>query len=187
MRRFLQFFLAFALASVSLAQEPSTKKDTPEFSQPLEKIYKLNFLIYELEDGKKINERTYMVPVVTVGGKARNSVFRVGDRLPVTTASLSSAQPERQIQYLDIGLSIECSVTEQADKFIVTSDLSISSVVLPEQGVAARPGGESPVIRQIRQQFTTIVSPGKPTLVTSVDDINSKKRLQVEVTATRLE
>lgn len=187
MRRFFQFFLAFALASVSLAQEPSTKKDSPEFSQPLEKIYKLNFLIYELEDGKKINERTYIVPVVTVGGKARNSVIRVGDRLPVVTAASAERPAETQWQYVDIGLTIECSVIEQADKFIVTSDLAISSVVLPEPTSEARVGEGNPVVRQIKQQFTAIVPPGKPTLVTSIDDINSKKRLQVEVTATRLE
>ena len=115
-------------------------------------------------------------------------MIRVGDRVPVTTAaSLSSAQPERQIQYLDIGLSIECSVTEQADKFIVGTDLSISSVVPPEPTSEARTGDGNPVVRQIRQEFTTIVSPGKPTLVTSIDDINGKKRLQVEVTATKLE
>lgn len=189
MRRFLRFFLAFALASICLAQDPSTKKESLESSRPLEKIYKLNFLIYELEDGKKINERTYMVPVVTVAGNARNSLINVGNRVPIVTAApLSAERPaEKQWQYVDIGLTIECSVIEQADKFIVSSDLRISSVILPDQAPVARAGEGNPVVRQVKQQFTTVVPPGKSTLVTSIDDINSKKRLQVEVTATRIE
>jgi len=77
-------------------------------------------------------------------------------------------------------------VTEQEDKFIVHGSLELSSFALPDQGTDPRSGG-NPVLRNIRQSFTTLVSPGKPTLVTTMDDINSKKRLQVEVTATRID
>jgi len=171
MKRVLQFLLMMGCASMLVAQEVPKR--------PIQKIYKVSFLIYELEDGKKINERTYSFPVTTVDGSPRDSHIRVGTRVPVTTG-------EKQFQYLDVGLNIDCNVTEQADKFLVSSSLDISSFALPEQGADPR-GGGNPVLRNVRESFTTLVSPGKTAPVASIDDINSKKRLLVEVTATRIE
>ncbi|HEY6971281.1 MAG TPA: hypothetical protein VJA94_18875 [Candidatus Angelobacter sp.] len=171
MKRFLQFVVVLGFACVLAAQE------TPK--RPVQKFFKLSFLIYELEDGKKINERTYSFPVTSVDDNPRDGSIRVGTRVPITTG-------EKQIQYLDVGLNIDCNVTEQADKLIVHGSLELTSFSQPEQGSDPRIG-LNPVLRNIRQSFTTLVSPGKATPVTSMDDINSKKRLQLEVTATRIE
>ena len=178
MKRILQFLLVFALISAGLAQETSTKKDALD-ARPQPKIYKVNFLIYELEDGKKINERSYSLPVKTQEG--RPSTVKVGDRLPITAK-------QGETQYFDVGLTIDCNLNEQADKVIVSSNIEISSIVLPEQPGGDVPhAGGNPVVRRIWQYFTALVTPGKPTLVTSIDDVNSKKRFQVEVTATKLD
>jgi len=171
MKRFLQFLLIVGCASMLVAQEVPKR--------PIQKVYKVSFLIYELEDGKRINERTYNIPVATMDGNPRDSSIRVGTRVPITAG-------EKQIQYLDVGLSIDCNLTEQADKFIVHGNLDMSSFALPEQGGDPRSGG-NPVLRNVRQTFNMLLSPGKPALATTMDDINSKKRLQVEVTATRIE
>src|SRR5215471_2063657 len=176
MKRFLQLLLILGLVSAVGAQE------TPK--GPIQKIYKVVFLIYELEDGKKINERTYTLPVTSVDGKPRDSSLRVGTRVPIATASTTS--DKAVWQYIDIGLNIDCSVTEQGDKFIVHGGITLSSLAIPEQGTDQRSGG-NPVVREVRENFTTLVPPGKPTLVTTMDDINSKKRTQVEITATKVE
>lgn len=170
MKRFLQLLLILGLVSVMAAQEGP---------KHLQRIYKVAFLIYEVEDGKKINERTYTLPVTNVDGSPRDSSIKVGTRVPIATG-------EKQFQYLDVGLNIECNVTEQEDKFIVHGGVDLSSFALPEQG-ANTPSAGNPVLRNVRQSFTTLVVPGKPTLVTTMDDVNSKKRLQIEVTATRIE
>lgn len=175
MTKFLRSLLILGLVSAAAAQEAP---------KHLQKIYKVVFLIYEVEDGKKINERTYTLPVNTVDGNPHSSSMRVGTRVPVTTAT--SAGDKTQWQYVDVGLNIDCDVTEQADKFIVHGSMELSSFALPEQGSDPRSGG-NPVLRNIRQSFTALVPPGKPTLVTTMDDVNSKKRLQVEITATRIE
>jgi hypothetical protein len=180
MKNLLYLLLVFTLGSTLAAQsapEPKVTHEAP--AAPLQRIYKVNFLIYELADGKRINERTYTVPASSTG-----SSIQVGDRVPVTT---EGKEGHLQWQYVDIGLSIDCNVSEQQDKLMVTSNLAISSIVLPEQSAEARSGGGNPVVRQLHQRFVALVSPGKPTLATSIDDINSKKRFQVEVTATRLE
>src|SRR5215469_11611673 len=158
MKRFLQLLMIFGLVSVMAAQEG------PKHFQ---KIYKVVFLIYEVEDGKKINERTYTLPVTNVDGSPRESSIRVGTRVPIVSG-------EKQLTYMDVGLNLDCSVTEQEDKFIVHGGVELSSFALPEQGTDPRSGG-NPVLRNVRQNFTTLVVPGKPTTATTMDDINSKK------------
>lgn len=175
MKRSLRLLLVLGLLSAI-----GTAQDAPRHIQ---KVYKVVFLIYEMEDGKKINERTYTLPVNTVDGNTRDGSIRVGTRVPIETGSKSG---DTMVQYIDVGLDLDCNVTEQQDKFIVHGNLTLSSLVSPEQGTDLK-GGGMPVLRQIKQSFTSLVSPGKPTLVTTMDDINSKKRMQVEVTATRLE
>jgi hypothetical protein len=175
MKNFLQLLMVFGFVVALAAQE------TPHVATKY-KIYKVNFLVYELADGKRINERTYSLPVTSVDGNPRDSSINVGNRVPI------AVKEEGQIQYIDIGFTLECNVAEQNDKFVINSTLVLSSIVVPEQpGTESRGVGGDPVVRQVKQRFTTLVSPGKPTLVTSIDDVNSKKRLQVEVTASRLE
>ncbi|HKE32303.1 MAG TPA: hypothetical protein VKD65_11310 [Candidatus Angelobacter sp.] len=175
MKRFFQLLWIFGLVSVMAAQEAP---------KHLQKIYKVVFLIYEVEDGKKINERTYTLPVTSVDGNPRDTTMSVGSRVPIATAGTTG--DKIQWQYIDIGLNIDCSVTEQEDKFIVRGGIVLSSLAIPEQGIDPRSGG-NPVVRQVKENFTTLVPPGKPTLVTTMDDINSKKRTQVEITATRIQ
>jgi hypothetical protein len=174
MKKFLRLLLILGLASVVAAQE------TPKHIQ---KIYKVVFVLYEVEDGKKINERTYTVPVTSVDGSPRESSITVGTRVPIVTGTTGD---NTVFQYLDVGLKIDCNVSEQDNKFIVHGEVELSSLVLPDQGGDQRLSRQ-PVVRRIKQSFTTLVPPGRPTLVTTADDINSKKRMEVEVTATRLE
>src|SRR5579863_828334 len=110
MKKLLQLLTVFGLVAALAAQE------TPH-AVARYKIYKVNFLIYELEDGKRINERTYSLPVTTLDGNPRDSSIDVGDRVPIVT------KEEGQIQYIDIGLTLECNVAEQNDKFVINSTL----------------------------------------------------------------
>lgn len=45
----------------------------------------------------------------------------------------------------------------------------------------------TPVIRQLKQDVNALVPLGKPTLLASIADVNSKKRYQLEVVATRID
>lgn len=172
MKKLLPLLLVLSFASAMLAQESPKPR-------PVVRIYRVNFNIYELEDGKKINERNYALPVSAIDGNGRAGSIKVGTRVPVTSK-------EGQFQYIDVGMNIDCDVTEQGDKFILSSNIEISSFALPDQTADPRSGG-NPILRQVREHFVSLIVPGKPTLVTSVDDTNSKKRLQVEATITRVE
>ena len=170
----------FVLMSLSLlqAQDTPARKDHPT------KVFKVSYLIYELEDGKKINERSYTLPVRTVGDNApRSSSLKIGTRVPVTSKETPQGS---EFMYLDVGMNLECDVTEQSDKFIVFTGLDLSYVISADQISGPHLQGQ-PIIRSVKENSTTLVYPGKPTLVTSIDDINSKKRMQLEVTVTRIE
>lgn len=177
MKRLLQLMLVLALVPALPAQQPSS----PE-AKSTETSYKLSFKIYELDDGKRINERTYVFPAITSqpNRRERTSSIKVGVRTPVTV------KEPHEIQYLDVGMSLDCSLEDMEGKLIANINVELSNFALPDQVEDPRRGGD-PVLRQMKQGFRLQLPVGKPVLVTSLDDINSKKRTQIEVTATKFE
>src|SRR5690348_7932835 len=115
MKKLLQFLFVISavFATSVLPAQETPKKDAPEAPR-IHKFYKLSFLIYELEDGKKINERSYTFPAITEG---RRSSMKIGTRVPIVVKeSQVQGVKESQVQYLDVGLDISCDLSEVADK-----------------------------------------------------------------------
>jgi hypothetical protein len=169
--------LVLALVPALPAQQPST----PEAVKPTETAYKLSFKVYEMEDGKRINERTYVFPAIATQAnqRSRPSSIKVGMRTPITLK-------EHEIQYLDVGMNLDCSLEEVEGKLTASISMELSNFAMPDQIEDPRHGGD-PVLRQMKQGFRLQLPLGKPVMLTSIDDINSKKRTQIEVTATRFE
>lgn len=136
--------------------------------------YRVDFTLTEFDTGKKINSRTYSV-VSQVGPRNK---LRVGGRVPVATGTGSGTL---MFQYLDIGMNIDCSVQEMDGAVLLSSTIESSSVA-PQRDEQTH----QPVIRQMRFEVRTVLSPGKPTMISSTDDPTSKERFQVEVTATKI-
>jgi hypothetical protein len=63
----------------------------------------------------------------------------------------------------------------------------VSNFAIPEQNTDPRTAGIRPVLRGVTQRVRSVLTPGKSQILTSMDDVNSTKRLQVEVTATKLD
>jgi len=197
MKVFTRILFVLALAGTLLAQQPGKDTaDQPAKDQPSKKevlagrdgntenFFKLAFVMYELDDAKRINQRDYMMI-----GRTDNqpSSIRVSTRVPITTAETKG---DKQYTYIDVGLNIRCSMKEQVDRRLqLHCDIEISSFIRPEQ--IAGPTGNAtqiaPVLRTTRTESWALLTLGKPANVTTVDDVNSAKRLQVEVTATKLE
>src|SRR6266852_5932410 len=139
------------------AQETGMAKGTPEATEPGH-AYRLDFSINEVDDGKKI-----------------------GTRVPVEAK-------QGEFQYIDVGTSIWCRLRDRHDVVWLGNDLllnvrgEISNFALPEQqGQQVRP-----VLRQLNINASTLAVLGKPMIVGSVDDPNSKRQFQLEVTVTKL-
>jgi hypothetical protein len=69
----------------------------------------------------------------------------------------------------------------------VRIELNFSSFAASNQNADPHSEGVGPVFHAISQHLRTVLTPGKPQMITSVDDPNSNKRFQVEVTATKVE
>jgi len=134
--------------------------------------YRLDFSVNELEDGKKINTRQYSL---NLNADDANEI-KIGTRVPVEAEHES-------FQYMDVGTSIWCIIRERADSIPLSVRADISNFAVPDQAS----GHESrPIVRQFKINASTLAQVGKPMVVGSVDDPNSKRQFQLEVTVSKV-
>ena len=170
----LLLMLAGLYAPPGAAQESEKQARSAEKTSAEKKsgeTYRLEFVVNELEDSKKVNTRSYSV---LVEGENWSKV-RIGTRVPI--------QQPSGIVYMDVGLSLDCRLREGESGLSLEVILDMNSFALPE-GAEERPA--TPPLRKFRTQTTSALALGKPTVVTSADDMASKRRFQVEVTATKV-
>jgi type II secretory pathway component GspD/PulD (secretin) len=136
-----------------------------------------------LEDGKKLNTRHYSIDLT--GSKANQ--IKIGTRVPIavsSSSSSSSSESNQQYQYLDVGTSISAQLLSHHgdEELRVFGDISsLDTAAGPE--ISAR---LLPVVRQIKIEGSTALVIGKPVIIGSADDPNSKRSFQLEVTVTKL-
>ncbi len=148
--------------------------------KPLQQFqfYKLNFALRELEDGKVLNTRNFVTNMRSQtpdSGNAEASV-RSGTRVAIQVSPSST-----QYNYQDVGVNIDCRM-ERPDPRGPSTALRISMDIT---SIAPAEGGPAPAIRSVRGSNTVPFVLDKPILVTSVDDLTSKRQYQLEVTITK--
>jgi hypothetical protein len=184
MKKLLMLMIVFLVACSLAAQEDTKKKqETPDNGAIVKKAavptYKMAFSIYELQDGKKINERDYSL-LVEANERGANTL-KIGTKVPIDTGKDSYT-------YTDVGFELRCSAAETVNnKLAVNVDIGVSNFAIPEQNTDPRTSGNRPVLRAVTQRVSAVVNPGKPQIITSMDDVNSTKRMQVELTATKVD
>ncbi len=162
--------MAGGQASKASAQDSSAPKAVPETEKAVN-AYRLDFSVNEMEDGKKINTRQYSM---NLNAEDANEI-KIGTRVPVEAK-------QGEFQYLDVGTSIWCRVGERASGLPIAVRAEISNFAMPEQQAQQT----RPVLRQLSIRASTVAQLGKPMIVGSVDDPNSKRQFQLEVTVTKL-
>ncbi len=169
------FMLCWAAAG--LAQEVQSRSGAEEKPAKMEEekpvhAYRLDFSVKELEDGKVINTRQYSMNLQA--GDADE--IKIGTKVPVETG-------QNQYQYIDVGTSISSRIEDRPDGIPLSVKAEISNFAIPEQST----GHElHPLIRQLQIKASTLAQLGKPMIVGSVDDPNSKRQFQLEVTVNKL-
>lgn len=167
--------LAVALAP-GLRVSAQDAKPAPE-AEKTPGAYRLDFLVSEMEDGKKINSRQYLMN----SRSGDENEIKIGTRIPIESK-------DGQFNYLDVGTSIHCRLRDQVDMAGLGSGVllniraDITNFAAPEQQGQHVP----PVLRQLRIEASTIAAPGKPIVVGTVDDPGSKRQFQLDVTVTKL-
>lgn len=158
--------LALVVAAAAAAQEAPAEKTPKPVS-----VYRVDFAIHESENGQRVNTRNYTM-LLEAGG---DGSIRTGSSVPVPVG-------EKQFNYVDVGVNLDCKLKERESRVALKIVLEISDI-------ASRQESESlsrTIIRRNRSQVQTAIPPGKPTVVSTVEDAVSKRRYELEVTATKV-
>jgi len=157
----------------ALAQEAASAKAKPDNSEKTLTAFRLDFTLTESENGKPINARHYSMD--SAPDFAGSCELKIGSRVPVETKP-------GELQFIDVGTNISSRVSERGNGLQLQVTADLSSIVNNEQeGRSA-----TPVVRQLRISASTVATAGKPTVLGVVDDPNSKRQFQLEVTVTKL-
>ena len=181
MRRIMLNVLTFLILATCLplsagnatAQEKQAKEPKPITLTRPNATYKVEFSVYEVQNGKRLNARKYM----TLADDGQGARIRVGSQVPLVVGGSGG------YQYKDIGMNIDCR--PHGDENGVSLDLTVemSSVLKPEE---SHQSNEHPVFRTDRSSLVAVVPLGKPTVTSTMDDVSSDRRYEIEVTATKV-
>jgi hypothetical protein len=166
--------IALIGAHTAIAQQPQEPSKPKEVS-----FYRLDFVLRELADTKLINSRNYSMWLRT-SSRLESGSLRIGNDTPVQ--NIPTQDKPAGLSYKNIGIQLECVLDETDIGPVASISASIGEILPPE---ASEPKA-LPVFRNITFRSAALLSPGKPTMVSSIDDPNSKRRFQLEVTAIKL-
>lgn len=140
--------------------------------------YKVEFAVNEIEDGKKINSRSYtmLMRAEPAPKWSDRQVLRVGSKVPVTTTGGDHVE----IQYQDVGMNIDCRLMPMGNGEVsVDANLQYSSVASEQER-------GHPVFRQVRAGGAAVVPLDKSTVFAEMDDVASTRRYVFEVKVTKV-
>jgi len=145
-----------------------------EFDRP-RKVYRLTYAITETDGGKTVGTLHYSL-IATSG---QSTVLKQGSRVPIVTGRSDddSSKSNTQVQYVDVGLSIEAIADGVHDGARLRTKVSQSSVAEEKSGV----GAQDPVIRQTTLDEITTLVPGKPLVLGSLDIPDTTRKQEIEV------
>ena len=171
------------MLSLSLAPLCHAAADDPA---PPVHFYQLRFDVEEVSPAGKItNSRTYQTIISTARGE-RDGI-RTGTKVPVVTGIVTNDKTDnKQFQYLDVGVNVDINdARETGDQIAMQVKTEISSIARPEANPVSHI--EDPVIRQNHWFSQILVTAGKPKVIFSSDNLDDKGKMQVELTATRID
>ncbi len=183
--------LALPFGHKALAQDAPKAVDASKPIPAPAHYYHLEFVIQELgADGKAVNSRAYST-VTSTDKMDNNGSIRTGSRVPI----ISGAHPDSsgneklgyQYQYVDVGVNFDVRSTAKEVGGQLSFNLVAEVSSLADSHNAGGSADPDPVIRQNRWQAAVLIPIGKPTVVFTSDDLDSKGSLQVVVTAKQLE
>lgn len=184
---------ALVLALITLVAVPAAVRAQNAAPEPAkvdnasapDHFYKLNLTVEETnESGKVVNSRTFVATIETTPHFSQS--IRTGDRVPV-------AMSENSYQYMDLGVDFDIAVVRELGNnlsFRLTANVSSFATPIPSNNGGAQPSGEAlsrPVVRQNKWDCGVLIPIGKSTVVFSADDLQGKGKMQVELTATRVD
>lgn len=140
------------------------------------RTYRLTYTITEVDGGKRAGTQHYSMVIVS----GQQTVMKQGSKIPVATGTVTengSPSTQTQFTYLDVGLNFSATLDESANGVRLRSKAEQSSLGT-DKTIA---GIQEPVVRQTVLEGTSILTPGKPLILGSLDIPDSTRRLDIEV------
>lgn len=141
------------------------------------KVYRLTYNIAEMDGSQRIGEHQF----VFLAAAGQRSIFKHGSRVPIVTGASSTDKSDlsSQVQYIDVGLSIEATVGGSADNLSLQTKVEQTSLSDDKPATII----PDPEIHQTVLQESSALTPGKPLILGSLDLPGTSHHQQVEVTA----
>ena len=157
----MKHLLSFCLLATAWAQEAPTK------------CLKLDFVLKELDDTRVVSAKTYS-GFGNTDPKSRGTSIRMNNKVPYSVGA-------NNFQFADVGVNIDVQqIREENGQLLVM-------VIAEVHTMAAAPEASSPMaptLRTNRWNATATIPIGKATTLFSSDDLHSRRKMQLELTAT---
>jgi type II secretory pathway component GspD/PulD (secretin) len=138
------------------------------------KLYRLTYTIVEMDGGKRIGVQHFSM-VLTAG---QRTTLKQGSKVPIATGSSEGGSETKvQMTYLDVGMNFDAMLDQYADGVRLRSKVEQSSVAEEKSGV----GAQDPIVRQTVMEGTSLLTPGKPLVLGSLDIAGSTRHQDIEV------
>ena len=172
----IRLFLIVLMALPLAAQDAKKAERTDDRGDAA--VYKLDYLIVELEGGKRIEARDYSLLV----DGTRIGRVRIGTRVPIVTGPSA-------FNYLDVGVSIDATVRHASPNGVyLSTKVDVTSMAMGEKGGLFSPQltaqSPQPTMRNFKTENEITVVFGKPTVLFTMDEPSSKRTFQIQLTAT---
>jgi type II secretory pathway component GspD/PulD (secretin) len=141
------------------------------------RAYRLTYTVTESDGGQRVGMQHFTLDVVS----GERSTLKNGSKVPVMTGSYNAdgskgpAGVQTQFTYLDIGISIDATLTGTAGGGLLKSSIEQSSIA-PDKGIY-----DEPVIRQAKLEGIYSVPLGRAVPLGSIDVAGSTRHLDIEV------
>ena len=162
-----------AMCLFATAEDMQTaQKMIADLDRPL-KTYRVTYTITDIDGGKRAGSQHFSL-VVTPEEK---SILKQGNRVPIATGSTGEGATTltTQFQYLDVGINIDASVSGEQ----LHSKIEQSSLADEKSGL----GGQDPIVHQALLEGWSVLEPGKPFVLGSIDIPGTTRHQEVEVTS----
>lgn len=158
---------------------------TPDQIQLVEKLladldrprrtYRLTYTIAESEGSKRVGVQHFAMVVVS----GEKTIMKQGSKVPVVTGTFTpgSVGTQKQFTYIDVGLNFDAMLDESVNGVRLRTKVEQSSIA----EVKAVTDVEDPIVRQTVLEGSSILTPGKPLALGSLDIPGTTRHLDVEV------
>ncbi len=170
--------ILFLLAGTAAAQDKPKPASEDKTGVPV----KVQVVFSEFDGEKKVSSLPYTLSLLATLDRSHNfTSLRMGLKVPIQT---SNKEGQSQMQYMDVGTSIDARVEPLPDGRFQTNVQVRRSSVHTLEGSTVRTGEFSgrPVLREFTTQFEFLLRDGQTAQTTMATDPVSGHVLKVDVT-----